>query len=404
MKTLKKIVFLILISILFIPSIKAESKIDIHLFYSELCSTCKAEKEYLEEFSKNNNVNVILYEVTKNEENAKLLNDVRNSLKNKELTTPYTVIGTMGITGFSETVESQIESAYKKYSNEEYIDIVNVVKNNLDIEYEIDYPEGEYNLPLLGKIDPKSVSLPIVAIVVGFIDGFNPCAMWVLLFLISMIIGMKNRKKMWIIGLTFLITSALIYLGFMLAWLQVAITLTQISWVRLIIGLIALIGGSINLISYYKERKKADGCHVVDSKKRKTILSRIKGIIKHAEEDKDTFWKTQGTFILALIGIIGLAISVNLIELACSSGLPLIFTQILALNDLNSLQYFLYILLYVIFFLIDDIVIFAIAMKSLKVTGISTKYNKLSHLIGGILMLLIGILMILKPDWLMFNF
>ena len=93
-----------------------------------------------------------------------------------------------------------------------------------------------------------------------------------------------------------------------------------------------------------------------------------------------------------------------MIELACSSGLPLIFTQILAINNLNSLQYLLYILIYVLFFLIDDIVIFAIAMKTLKLTGISTKYNKLSHLIGGILMLLIGILMIFKPEWLMFNF
>jgi len=401
---MKKILFLILISLLFIPNIKAEEKVDIHLFYSELCSTCKAEKEYLEEYSKNNNVNIVLYEVTKNEENAKLLNDVRVALKNKELTTPYTVIGTMGLTGFSDTIQLHIENAVTKYNNEEYVDIVDVVKNNLDVQYEIDYPEGDFKLPLLGKIDPKGVSLPIVAIIVGFIDGFNPCAMWVLLFLISMIIGMKNRKKMWIIGLTFLTTSALIYLAFMLAWLQVAITLTQISWVRLIIGLIALIGGSINLVSYYKERKKQDGCHVVDSKKRKSILKRINSIIKNAEEEKETFWKTQGTFILALIGIIGLAISVNLIELACSSGLPLIFTQILALNDLNSIQYFLYILLYVVFFLIDDIVIFAIAMKSLQVTGISTKYNKLSHLIGGILMLLIGILMILKPEWLMFNF
>ena len=404
MKYIKKILFLILICILFIPSIKADEKVNIYLFYSELCSTCKAEKEYLDEYSKNNNVNVILYEVTKNEENAKLLNNVRTALKNKELTTPYTVIGTMGLTGFSDTIQLHIENAVEKYSNEEYVDIVDVVKNNLDVDYEIDYPEGDFKLPILGKIDPKGVSLPIVAIIVGFIDGFNPCAMWVLLFLISMIIGMKNRKKMWIIGLTFLITSALIYLGFMLAWLQVAITLTQISWIRLIIGLIALIGGCINLVSYYKERKKENGCHVVDSKKRKSILKKINSIIKNADEEKETFWKTQGTFILALIGIIGLAISVNLIELACSSGLPLIFTQILALNDLNSIQYFLYILLYVIFFLIDDIVIFAIAMKSLKVTGISTKYNKLSHLIGGILMLLIGVLMILKPEWLMFNF
>lgn len=404
MKIIKKILFLFLIAILFIPNIKAQDKVDIYLFYSELCSTCKVEKEYLEEYSKDNNVNIIMYEVTRNEENAKLLSDVRNALKNKELTTPYTVIGTMGLTGFSDTIKDHIESAVVKYSNEEYVDIVDVVKNNLDVDYKIDYPEGDFNLPLLGNIDPKNVSLPLVAIIIGFIDGFNPCAMWVLLFLISMIIGMKNRKKMWIIGLTFLITSALIYLCFMLAWLKVAITLTQISWVRLIIALIALIGGTINLVSYYKERKKENGCQVVDSEKRKSILKKIKNIIKNAEEDKKSFWKNQGSFILSLIGVVGLAISVNLIELACSSGLPLIFTQILAINNLNFVQYLLYILIYIIFFLIDDIVIFAIAMKSLKVTGISTKYNKLSHLIGGIIMLLIGILMIFKPEWLMFNF
>lgn len=93
------------------------------------------------------------------------------------------------------------------------------------------------------------------------------------------------------------------------------------------------------------------------------------------------------TYLLAILGVMGLAVTVNLIELACSSGLPLIFTQILALNDLNSLQYLIYILIYIILFLIDDIVIFVIAMKTLKLTGISTKYSKLSHLIGGILML-----------------
>lgn len=207
---------------------------------------------------------------------------------------------------------------------------------------------------------------------------------------------MKDRKKMWVIGLTFLTTSALVYLAFMLAWLSVAITLSQIFWVRFIIAIIALLGGAINLTSYYKERKQADGCQVVDKEKRKSILKRINKVIKQMDDKK--------TYLLAILGVMGLAVTVNLIELACSSGLPLIFTQILALNDLNSLQYLIYILIYIILFLIDDIVIFVIAMKTLKLTGISTKYSKLSHLIGGILMLLIGILMIFKPEWLMFNF
>ena len=109
-------------------------------------------------------------------------------------------------------------------------------------------------------------------------------------------------------------------------------------------------------------------------------------------------------FILALIGIIVLAASVNIIELMCSIGLPLLFTQILAMNDLSSFEYGIYMLIYIFFFLIDDIVVFVISMITLNVTGISTKYSKYSHLIGGLVMLIIGILLILKPELLMFNF
>ena len=388
---MKKIIFLIAL-LLFLPKVNA---LDIHLFYSELCSTCEEEIEFLEEYKKEADINIIYYETTRNKENDQLLSDVRKALNNNDKTVPYTVIGTTGITGFNETVKNQIKSAYEYYTYE-FVDIVDVIQNDLDVEYEIIPPEGQYNLPILGNVNPEDVSLPLVAIIIGFIDGFNPCAMWVLLFLLSIIVTMKDRKKMWIIGLTFLTTSALVYLAFMLAWLQIAITLSEIVWVRFIIALIALLGGAINLTSYYKERKKDNGCVVVDKGQRKSISKRIHKIVKQIDNKK--------TFYLAILGVMGLAVSVNLIELACSSGLPLIFTQILAINDLTNLQYLLYILIYILFFLIDDIVIFAIAMKTLKLTGISTKYNKLSHLIGGILMLLIGILMIFKPEWLMFNF
>jgi len=152
-----------------------------------------------------------------------------------------------------------------------------------------------------------------------------------------------------------------------------------------------LIGGLVNLRSFYRSLKKDDGCEVVDEKKRKSIISRIKKIV------------TEKSFILALIGVIFLAFSVNVIELACSAGLPMTFTQILALNNLSNLEYMINILIYIFFFLIDDILVFIIAMVTLNVSGISTKYTKYSHLIGGVLMVLIAILMIFKPEWLMFN-
>ena len=131
---------------------------------------------------------------------------------------------------------------------------------------------------------------------------------------------------------------------------------------------------------------------MIKTDKRKKIFTSIKKIT------------SQKKFILSVLGIIALAVSVNLIELACSTGLPLIFTQILAFNDLSSFEYTTYMLLYILFFLIDDIVIFVVAMLTLNIKGISSKYGKYSHLIGGIIMILIGLLMIFKPEWLMFNF
>ena len=128
------------------------------------------------------------------------------------------------------------------------------------------------------------------------------------------------------------------------------------------------------------------------SKKRKKIFYKIK---------KFTHEKS---FFIALLGVIALAVSVNLIELACSAGLPVIFTQILAMNNLSGFEYWVYILIYIFFFMIDDLVVFTIAVKTMELSGISTKYSKYSHLIGGILMLLIGLLLIVKPEWLMFNF
>jgi hypothetical protein len=108
--------------------------------------------------------------------------------------------------------------------------------------------------------------------------------------------------------------------------------------------------------------------------------------------------------LLALVGVIVLAVSVNVMELACSAGLPVMFIEILSMNNLSGVEEAIYIFLYMLFFLIDDLIIFFIAMSTMQVTGFSTKYGKISKLIGGILLLLIGILLILKPEWLMFNF
>ena len=252
--------------------------------------------------------------------------------------------------------------------------------------------EEKIEVPILGKINAKEVSLPILAVTLGLVDGFNPCAMWILVFLISMLFGMKDRKKMWILGGTFILTSGIVYLLFMVSWLNLAMFLTQVRLIRLLIAIFSIIFGMYNIYRYTESINKDVGCDVTSQKDRKKIITKIKKITSNQK------------FIISLIGIIALAISVNILELLCSLGLPVIFTNVLALNKLNTIEYTIYIFIYLLFFLIDDIVVFTVAMMSMKIKGISNKYTKYSHLIGGIIMLLLGILMAIKPEWLMFNF
>ncbi|MBP5407796.1 MAG: hypothetical protein J6Y42_01490 [Bacilli bacterium] len=256
-------------------------------------------------------------------------------------------------------------------------------------------------IPIIGEVDVKKFSLPLISIVMGFVDGFNPCAMWVLLFLLSMFVTMKNRKKAWFLGITFIATSAAVYFLIMIAWLNIVASLTTVRWIQIAIALFALGASVINIRSYIKSRKEDDGCNVTDAASRKKIVGKVKKIANLEEESEN---KKKFAFLLAVLGVMALAISVNVIELACSAGLPLVFTEILALNNLGNAAKLMYILIYILFFMIDDIIIFAIAMLTFKVTGISTKYTKYSHLIGGIIMLIIGLLLILRPSWIMFNF
>lgn len=398
MNRIRKIIITALL--LFIPFVVSadEKTLRVYLFHQESCPHCKKEIRYLEELKNEySNLDVVTYEVSQNVMNYNFMNrviDKTGIVTNGQV--PFTIIGTDYYIGFEDHVKKSIKDSIDKFLNDKNsIDVIAKVKNGEDvsnIKYNVD-PKSTKVIPILGEIDAKKVSLPLVAIVIGAVDGFNPCAMWVLLFLIGMLFHMKDKKKMWILGITFLLTSAVMYLLIMAAWLKVALSFMTVVWLRIFIAIVALVAGLVNLNSYIKEKKrKDDGCEIVDEKKRKKMFTKIKKIT------------SEKKFILAIFGIIALAISVNLVELACSAGLPLIFTQILALNDLSTFEYVTYMLIYILFFLIDDIVVFVIAMLTLNIKGISSKYGKYSHLIGGIIMILIGILMIFKPEWLMFNF
>mgnify|MGYP001141298831 CR=1 FL=1 len=356
----------------------SDNVINIYQFYSETCPHCEKEYEYLLELENKygSSINLIRYEVTKNIANGYYLQEVGSLLEIEGGVqyVPFLVIGDQYISGYSSDTTTGI-----------------------DIDNVIDFYMGSadlvrtYNLPIIGVVEAKSASLGLIAVVLGIVDGFNPCAMWVLLFLINMLLGTKDRKKMFILGFTFLFTSGFVYFLSMLG-INFLLSFTQVVYIRILIGLFAIIFGITNMYNYHKEKKNDDGCTVIDTKKRKNMFKRINEAIQEPH------------IIVAVLGIIVLAAGVNMVELACSLGFPAIFAELLAINEITGILRIIYLVVYVIFYMIDDMIIFTIAMKTLSATGISTKYTKYSHLIGGALMLIMGLLLIFRPEIVMFNF
>ena len=403
---MKRFLFFLTFVLFLLPfAVKAEeiNTINIYLFYGEECPHCAALEKYLDkEYKKDEDIKIYRYEVWHDKDNQKLWAKVQKTTGKEAKGVPYFIIGDQLLQGYNKTEawEETVDEVVAEVRENGYVDDVGVTlgitkeeekDKTISKEQREKKVNTKINIPFIGKVELKNLSLPIIAILIGLVDGFNPCAMWILIFLITMLFDYHDRKKMWILGCTFLFTSAFVYFLFMIGFLQVATFINSITILKYLVALFALGFGGYNIYRYIKTRNEA-GCDVVNKDQRKKIMIRIKNIL------------ANNSFFLAIIGIMFLAVSVNLIELLCSLGLPVVFTEILSLNNIKGIAKVIYILIYVLFFLLDDLIIFFLAMKTLKITAISNKYTKYSHLIGGIIMIIIGLLMIFKYEWLMFNF
>ena len=383
--------------LLLINPVKAQDKVTIYFFWSETCPHCAQEKVFLENLDNTHpGIEIKSYKVNQPEA-IQLLQIAKKTLNADLRWVPLTIIGNQQIIGFEspDTTGLLINKAVEKAQQENYPDIFQAAASTKTPPHSSDSsslikPVSEtINIPLLGQVKIRNLSLPALTVLLGVLDGFNPCAMWALLFLISLLLSMKDRNRMWVLGTTFIVTSAFVYFLFISAWLNLFLFLGFILWVKIIVGLIALIAGSYNLREYFINKDAV--CKVTQGKKRQAIFARLKKIT----QKKD--------FFLALGGIVFLAFVINLVELVCSAGLPAIYTQVLTLSNLPTWQYYGYLLIYIFFFMIDDLFIFFAAMKTLKMVGIESKYAHYSHLIGGLIMLFIGLLMIFRPELLIFG-
>ena len=399
-KGFTKLFLFFFLSVFIYQGASASQTVNAYLFWGEGCPHCEQKKNFLSNLKKKYPSLIIKdFEINKNSNNTALFKKAIDKFKITNIGVPLLIIGDKYFIGYSSTISpTAIETTVRECTQNNCVDAIFLTNPTPDqndkaaltarVIHQNISAKKEITLPLFGTVQLTKAFLPTFTIIMGILDGFNPCAMWVLVFLIGLLLDMENKRRRWILGSVFIFVSGFIYYLFMAAWLNFIMFVSMVTWIRIVIGTVAIATGGYSLKEFIF--KEYTTCKVTGGTDKKETFQKLKKIIH------------EHSFILALIGISVLAITVNIVELACSAGLPATFVQVLLLNNLPTWQYYSYIALYIFFFMLDDLFVFFVAMIALEVTGLTTKYVKYSKLIGGILMVALGLLLVFKPGWLMF--
>jgi len=241
-------------------------------------------------------------------------------------------------------------------------------------------------VPLLGQLHARELGLPLFTIILGLLDGFNPCAMWVLLFLLSMLVNLHDRKKMFLIGGTFVAVSGIVYFAFIVAWYNLFLLIGVSRITQVLLGSIAALIGVLNV----KDSVALGwGPSVgIPEAVKPGIYSQVRRVLR-AEN-----------LVGAVTAVIFLAVLVNTVELLCTAGLPAIFTQVLTMYSLPNWAYYAYLVLYNLAYVADDSLMLAVAVMTLSREKLQEKGARWLKLISGVAMLALGIILMLRPEWL----
>lgn len=243
-------------------------------------------------------------------------------------------------------------------------------------DYRLETPLGVYSVQQLG--------LPLFTIVIGLIDGFNPCAMWVLLFLLSILVNIRERGRIIMIAGTFVLVSGLVYFAFMAAWLNLFLLIGFARWLQVTIALLALCIGAIHIKDYF-----APGEFIslsISDRVKPTLYARVRAVL-YAQN-----------LVAALASVTLVAIMVNLVELLCTAGLPALYTQVLTLNELSPASYYAYLGLYNLAYVFDDALMVTAAVYTLQKFKLQAQQGRWLKLISGAVIATLGLLLLVAPE------
>jgi len=251
----------------------------------------------------------------------------------------------------------------------------------------VDTTAGSVESALFGMLSVERLGLPMFTLALGLLDGFNPCAMWVLLFLLSLLVHLHDRRRMALIAGTFVLASGLVYYAFMAAWLNLFLMMGFTALLRVALGGLALLFGVINV---------KDGVWPgrgftlsIPAAAKPGLYARMRAVL------------AADNLLLSLGGVATLAVLVNFIELLCTAGFPAIYTAVLAQQELAAPSYYGYLGLYILGYLFDDSLMVGTAVLAISNSKLTEQQGRFLKLVSGLVMLLLGLTLLLRPDWLL---
>ena len=346
---------------------------DIEVFVRAGCPHCEAAKIFLDELRREQpSLHIALHDIA---EDPTARERLITLVQERGITTvgvPTFLVGTELIIGFqsSETTGAEIRAKLDRKA----------------LGATVNPPVESIETRWLGRLRVHDLGLPLFTVLIGLLDGFNPCAMWVLLFLLSLLVNLQDRRKMALIAGTFVTVSGLVYFAFMAAWLNMFLLVGVSRTVQIGLGAIALCMGTVNVKDFFAWRQ-GFSLSIPESAK-PGLYARIRRILQ-AEH-----------LAGALAGVVVLAGLVNTIELLCTAGFPALYTQILTMQQLPAWQYYGYLGLYNLAYILDDGLMVTIAVVTLSRRKLQEVAGRWLKLTSGLVMASLGIILLLAPEWL----
>lgn len=245
---------------------------------------------------------------------------------------------------------------------------------------------GSVTLPIVGAVSIGRIGLPAFSFAIGFVDGINPCAMWALLYLLTLLVPLRDRRKMLLIGATFILVGGILYFGFLAAWLEIFLLIGLSRAVQVVLGSAAVLAAAIHVKDFVAFGRGPSLS--IPASARPGIYQRARRIV------------TAENLAAALAAVVVLSILVNVVELLCTAGLPAVYTQILTQQELSRWAYYGNLTLYVSAYILDDTIILAIGVATLSHRRLQEGAGRWLKLVSGLVLGSLGAVLLFRPEWL----